>query len=200
MIYLLILFSYLVGAIPCGLLAAKSMGLDIRQAGSGNIGATNVSRLLGKKLGLLTLLGDIAKAVVPMALAAWLLAGAADRGFWVAVCGGAAFLGHIFPVYLQFSGGKGVATALGVFLFLEPLAVLLSLLVFVAVVGRWHYISLGSLVAAAVMPLWIWLLDGPDRHLALAFFTGALIWFKHRDNIGRLRRHEEKSWKKDDQS
>jgi len=193
--YLFILFSYLLGSIPCGLLLAKGAGVDVRRAGSGNIGATNVNRLLGKKLGLLTLVGDMAKAVIPMAIASLLFRQSADRGLWLVLCGGAAFLGHIFPIYLKFNGGKGVATALGIFLFLEPLSALFCLLVFVGVVYVWQYISLGSLAAAVAMPLWIWLLNGSAPHVKLALFIGALIWLKHHDNIMRLLRHEEKSWK-----
>ena len=141
MVYLFIIISYLVGSIPTGLVLARLTGAeDIRKAGSGNIGATNVTRLLGKKLGAFTLLGDILKAVVPM-LAAHIYYVKSGTSFSpkeldmaVSLCGGAAFLGHLFPIYLNFRGGKGVATALGVFIVLDPLAVLISLFLFIAVV------------------------------------------------------------------
>ena len=118
MVYLFVIAAYLIGSIPTGLLMAKVTGAeDIRKSGSGNIGATNVTRLLGKKLGVLTLLGDVLKAVVPMLAAHWYLVKSAvpvqpsELDMAVSICGGAAFLGHIFPIYLNFRGGKGVATA-----------------------------------------------------------------------------------------
>lgn len=188
------IFSYLIGSIPCGLALGKCCGIDVRAAGSGNIGATNVSRLLGRKLGIITLLGDAAKGYGPMLLASRILA--APAGHWVLWCGAAAFLGHLFPVYLGFKGGKGVATALGIFLFLNPLAVALLIPLFMAVVWIWGYVSLGSLVAAAAMPLLLHLLHGSGPQLILSLAIAALICLKHRANIGRLLRHEEKSWKK----
>jgi len=195
----LLVCAYLIGSIPFGLLLGKAMGVDVRQAGSGNIGATNVHRLLGKKLGVLTLLGDTVKAIAPMLFARWLVTGDADPAagdLWVGLTGVCAFLGHLFPIYLQFKGGKGVATALGVFLVLEPWAALISLVLFVSVVLWSGYVSLGSLVAAAFMPFWIWLLGGSVQYVALALFVGVFIWLKHRDNLTRLLTGEEKSWKK----
>jgi glycerol-3-phosphate acyltransferase PlsY len=112
------------------------------------------------------------------------------------LCGGAAFLGHIFPIYLKFRGGKGVATALGVFLVLEPVAVLISLFIFVAVVYSSGFVALGSLLVSALLTLWIWLLGGTPNHVLLAFFIGVLIWIKHADNIKRLLAGTEKSMKK----
>jgi glycerol-3-phosphate acyltransferase PlsY len=140
MIYLFVIISYLIGSIPTGLILSQATGVNIRNEGSGNIGATNVTRLLGKKLGVLTLVGDVLKAVIPMLAAHWyfLRSGVAVKphevDLAVSLCGGAAFLGHLFPIYLKFKGGKGVATAMGVFIVLEPLAVLISLFIFVAVV------------------------------------------------------------------
>ena len=194
----LLVVAYLVGSIPFGLLLGKLMGMDVRRAGSGNIGATNVHRLLGKKLGIVTLLADVLKAVAPMLLARWALSNTADSAsidLWVALCGAGAFLGHLFPVYLKFKGGKGVATALGVFLLLEPWAVLISLAIFISVVLYWGYVSLGSLAAAACMPIWVWLLSGSSLYTSLALCIGLLIWFKHRGNLVRLLNGEEKSWK-----
>lgn len=197
--YIFILISYLIGSIPFGLLFGRMAGVDIRKSGSGNIGATNVGRLLGRKLGILTLFADIGKAMLPMLLAAWLLKESGDsagREFWIAMCGWAAFIGHLFPVYLKFRGGRGVATALGVFLLLEPLAVLICLAAFVVVVYVWGFVSLGSLCATALLPLGIWLLQGPEMHIGLAAVMAVLVWIKHGDNIKRLVNRTEKSWKK----
>jgi len=202
MIYLFIIISYLLGSIPTGLVLAKVAGKeDIRRAGSGNIGATNVTRLLGKKLGVFTLLGDVLKAVVPMLATHWYFVKSGmpvspdELDMAVSLCGAAAFLGHLFPIYLNFRGGKGVATALGVFLVLEPLAVLISIFLFVAVVYISGFVAAGSLLVAALLTAWIWLLGGPPHHVFLAFFIGVLIWFKHADNIRRLLEGTEKSWK-----
>lgn len=201
MIYLFIIGSYLIGSIPTGLILSKVTGVDIRKSGSGNIGATNVTRLLGKKLGALTLAGDILKAVVPMLAAHWyfLRSGLASSphevDLAVTLCGGAAFLGHMYSVYLKFRGGKGVATALGVFLVLEPVAAFISLVLFAAVVYFSGYVAVGSLLVAALMTLWIWLLKGLPNHVYLAFFIGVLIWIKHTDNIKRLLEGTETNWR-----
>ena len=203
MVYLFIIISYLIGSIPTGLVLAKvTGGKDIRKSGSGNIGATNVTRLLGKKLGILTLLGDVLKAVVPMLAAHWYLVQSGtsvspdELDMAVSLCGGAAFIGHLFPIYLNFKGGKGVATALGVFIVLEPLAVLVSIFLFAAVVYFSGFVSAGSLLVSALLTLWVWLLGGSPYHVFLAFFIGVLIWFKHAENIRRLLEGAEKSWKK----
>ncbi len=195
------MISYLIGSIPTGLVLSKATGIDIRKSGSGNIGATNVTRLLGKKLGVLTLVGDLLKAVIPMLTAHWyfLRSGTAvdshEVDLAVSLCGGAAFLGHIYSVYLKFRGGKGVATALGVFMVLEPVAVLISLVLFIAVVYFSGYVALGSLVVSALMTVWIWLLKGSPYHVFLAFFIGVLIWLKHADNIKRLFAGTEMQWR-----
>jgi glycerol-3-phosphate acyltransferase PlsY len=206
MVYLFIIISYLIGSIPTGLVLAKvTGGKDIRESGSKNIGATNVTRLLGKKLGVLTLLGDVLKAAVPMLAAHWYFVKSGmsispdEVDVVISLCGGAAFLGHLFPIYLNFRGGKGVATALGVFLVLEPLAVLISIFLFVAVVYFSGFVSAGSLLVSALMTVWIWLLGGSPNHVFLAFFIGVLIWFKHAENIRRLMEGAEKSWKKKDE-
>jgi glycerol-3-phosphate acyltransferase PlsY len=203
MLYLFIVISYLVGSIPTGLLLAKAAGGgDIRKAGSGNIGATNVTRLLGKKLGAITLLGDVLKSAIPMLGVYWYFihsgmpVSAQELDLSVSLCGGAAFMGHLFPIYLKFRGGKGVATALGVFIVLEPVAVLISLFLFVVVVYVSGFVSIGSLLVSALMTLWIWLLGGSPNHVFLAFFIAVFIWLKHMENINRLLQGTEKSWKK----
>lgn len=192
---LLIVCSYLLGAVPFGLLLGKVAGVDVREEGSRNIGATNVNRLLGKKFGILTLLCDCLKGYLPMCAAAW-FAGRGQVGEWTVIgCGVAAVVGHMFPVYLGFKGGKGVATGLGVFLFLSPPAILISLGVFVAAVGISGFVSAGSLLASALMVVWLYLMDASPAVLTGAALVAGLIWLKHHENIGRLLRGEEKSWK-----
>ncbi|MHB8788362.1 MAG: glycerol-3-phosphate 1-O-acyltransferase PlsY [Desulfobulbaceae bacterium] len=193
---ILIVASYLVGAIPFGLLLSRGSGVDIRAEGSKNIGATNVARLLGKKLGLLTLLADIAKGFTPLFAAGRLLPIDAQQGTVLALCGAATVLGHMFPIYLGFKGGKGVATGLGVFLYLAPKALLGCLLVFLATVGLSGYVSLGSLLGALAVLPGLWLLQEPAWKIVLAAVVVALIWFKHHQNIGRLLQGTEKSWRK----
>ncbi len=178
-----LLFSYLLGSIPVGVLLARLRGLDPRTTGSGNIGATNVMRSAGKTLGIATLLGDILKGAVPTLVASHysLPYGA------VAVIGLAAFLGHLFPIYLRFKGGKGVATAVGIFLALSPLAVAADLVIFAFILYRWKYVSLGSLACAALMPVLMRLFGAPREYMILAFLMALLIFWKHRENIVRLR-------------
>jgi len=189
--------SYLIGAIPFGLLLATRTGVDIRSQGSGNIGATNVARLLGKKLGIVTLLLDVAKGFVPMWFTAVVAGDAPGSSLMVALAGVLAVLGHMYPVYLGFRGGKGVATGLGVFLFLSPPAVFLSLLLFLAAVYFTGFVSVGSLLAAAAMPIWMQFLGEPVWKLFVAAFIAIMVWIKHRPNINRLLEGTEKSWKKE---
>jgi glycerol-3-phosphate acyltransferase PlsY len=198
MLYSLIIFGYLIGSIPFGLVYGKLAGIDVRQRGSGNIGATNVNRLLGKKLGSLTLVSDLSKGLLPMLIAAQLLGSRADASLWVMLTGLAAFIGHCWPVYLKFRGGKGVATALGIFLYLAPLPTLAAIVIFIGTVRSSGYVSLGSMGAAISLPVMIGLSGGSGNLLTVAATIAGLIVFKHRDNIARLRRGEEKSWKKRD--
>ena len=194
-----ILAAYLIGAIPFGVLLSRGSGIDIRSQGSGNIGATNVARLLGKKLGALTLLLDVAKGFLPIFCAALLLGeDTPHRGLTLACVGAAGVLGHMFPVYLRFKGGKGVATALGLFLYLSPWATLLALAAFLATVKFSGFVSAGSLMAAATLPLFLWILGGAAWQIGLAAFVALLIWIKHRANIVRLLQGTEPSWKKKD--
>jgi len=194
--YLLLLASYLLGAVPFGLLIGKMAGKDVRREGSKNIGATNVSRLLGKKLGFATLVCDCLKGYLPMLLAANLPGESPQSEWLVPLCGIMAVVGHMFPVYLGFKGGKGVATGLGVFLYLSPPAILLSLLVFIGAVAISGFVSVGSLLASALMVVWLWLLGQSTTTIIAAAVVASLIWLKHHENIGRILRGEEKSWKK----
>jgi len=186
--------SYCLGSVPFGLLLARAVGVDVRKSGSGNIGATNVTRLTGKKLGFITLVLDIGKGFFPMYLAGRVLGPESVPA--IALSGLATVLGHMYPVSLGFRGGKGVATGLGVFLALAPLAVLPSLVVFVLAVRFSGFVSLGSLLASAAFPLWLYLLKRPGWSICLALAIVLLIWWKHRANIGRLLNGTEKSWKK----
>ena len=188
--------GYLIGAVPFGFVIGKMAGLDVRKEGSKNIGATNVSRVLGKKLGLLTLVCDCLKGYVPMALAAALLPEIDNKELLIAATGVAAVIGHMFPVYLKFRGGKGVATGLGVFLYLSPAAIFISLAVFLAAVAVSGFVSVGSLLASALIPLWLYFLGSPGITILTAALVAGLIWLKHHENINRLIQGREKSWKK----
>ncbi len=193
------LISYLVGSFPTGVVLTKlSGGADIRREGSGNIGATNVTRVAGKKLGALTLAGDLLKGFLPVFIGGQLLQPAVslmELRFAVCLFGLAAFLGHLYPVYLKFKGGKGVATACGVFLCLEPAVIPIELLLFVAVAAIWRYVSIASLAAAAAMPFalmglsYIKVVSLPA--LLLSIVTAVFIFVRHRDNIRRLLRGTE---------
>lgn len=183
-----LILSYLLGSIPVGLIVAKKHGHpDIRKKGSGNIGATNVARVVGKKAGLVTLIGDILKGTLPiLAFSLVLGSGTWQKQVIISLAGLAAFLGHLFPIYLKFKGGKGVATATGVFLILCPLAVLVDMIVFMVVVWRWGYVSLASLSAAAAMPVLIGLFSDKKVYILLAVIIAGLIFYRHKDNIHRL--------------
>ena len=177
-----ILVAYLVGSIPVGIILSKIKGTDPRKVGSGNIGATNVMRAAGKKLGILTLIGDILKGFVPTALAIF-----SKLPYPVtAAIGLAAFLGHLFPVYLNFKGGKGVATAVGVYLAVSPFAILVNVVIFVLILLKWRFVSLGSLVGTGIMPLTLILLKTPAEYVYLSIALGVPIFIKHKDNIKRL--------------
>ncbi|HEX8719573.1 MAG TPA: glycerol-3-phosphate 1-O-acyltransferase PlsY [Pyrinomonadaceae bacterium] len=189
--------AYLLGSIPFGYLLVRLRGGgDVRETGSGGTGATNVTRRAGRGAGLLTLLLDALKGMAAVLLARAALGAGAE--WWVCAAGACAVLGHVFPVWLRFRGGKGVATGLGVFLVLAPLATLCALLVFLGVVWLWRYVSLGSIAAACALPAAVWALSSlgiSDRAapplLALAATGAALIVFMHRANVGRLLRGEE---------
>lgn len=180
----ILLIIYLVAAIPTGIVLAKVMGYeDVRGKGSGNIGATNVYRVAGKLPGILTLLGDILKGFLPLlACKLWLNPTPTQLGIACAV----AIVGHCYPVYLKFKGGKGVATALGIFLVLSPKAVLLAAVVFIITVAVSRFISLGSVLAALSAPLLILMFNHPQPIFLATTFIASLIIWRHRSNIKRL--------------
>jgi acyl phosphate:glycerol-3-phosphate acyltransferase len=182
MTYLTFVLGYLLGSIPFGFIVVKSTeGTDIRKVGSGNIGATNVFRK-SRWAGILTLLLDGGKGYIAVLVAVWL---GVDRN-WQAAAAVAAIVGHIFPVWLRFKGGKGVATGCGAYLAIAPLAVVTTLGLFVAVVVLTRYISLASILATAAFSLWAYLYHEPLSVLFWAAAGSALIILKHRQNISRL--------------
>src|SRR5438477_11802927 len=164
--------AYLLGSIPFGLLLAKLFGAaDVRKSGSGNIGATNVTRVAGPLAGILTLVFDTAKG----AAAVWLAGRFTNQSAtWMMTAAFAVLLGHCFPIWIRFRGGKGVATALGVFLALCPLAAVVALLLFLLCVAYWRFVSLGSVAAAAAMPLVIDCLWAPRRGAPIIIDGGTL--------------------------
>ena len=175
--------AYLLGSVPMGILAAKAFGgVDPRSSGSGNIGATNVGRTSGKAAGVVTLMGDVLKGAVPV-FAALVLN---PEPPFVAAVGLAAFLGHLWPVFLGFRGGKGVATALGVMVVIAPVATLISALVFVAVVLWKRYVSLGSMVSAAMLPVFLSFFPASKPYMPMGVAVAVLIIIRHKDNIKRL--------------
>jgi acyl phosphate:glycerol-3-phosphate acyltransferase len=181
--------AYFLGSIPFGLLLGKLFGgRDVRKAGSGNIGATNVARVAGPVAGILTLLLDAAKGALAVYLAGRL---SEQSSTWMMIAGLCALVGHCFPIWLGFRGGKGVATAAGVFLVLSPLSFLGAALLFFLVVLYWRFVSLGSISAAAAMPLLIYFFWAPHHAPPYAVTFGSLaaallIVYKHDANIQRL--------------
>jgi len=185
--------AYLYGSVPFGFLAAKALrGVDIRRTGSGNIGATNAARVLGFRFFPIIFLLDLSKGLVPALAAARLsAAGPYSPALPAVITGLAAILGHVFPIYLRFKGGKAVATGTGVFLALAPLAVGVAAAVWAVVFGLWRYVSLASISAAVALAASAWLVYeaplGPGRYRTLlATVACAFVIYLHRANIRRL--------------
>ena len=191
---LVLVVSYLVGAIPFGYLLVKwKTGSDVRAKGSGNIGATNVLRTTGRAAGVATLLLDIAKGYFAVWLASRLTAGDPR---WMSAAALAVMAGHAFPVFLKFRGGKAVASFIGAFLFLTPAALLAEVVVFVAAVAWTRTISMGSIIGAATFPLAIWLISKPTLPVLLAAILAcAFIIYRHSSNIVRLRAGTESTFR-----
>lgn len=196
----LVALAYLIGSIPFSFLIVRLVaGKDVRQHGSGNVGATNVARTAGKLPGIIALLLDIAKGYAVVKLAEFLVARPdwpfaigeeiwQSRAFWVALAGFVAVLGHMFPAWLHFHGGKGVATAAGVFLGLNPLVVLGLVLVFAIVLLLFRYVSLASIMTAAASPVLFRFLvrDTPFWHIVFVIAISLVVIVKHRSNVARL--------------
>ena len=174
------LLGYVIGSLPLGyLLAQRVKGIDLRHAGSGNVGAANVYRTSGLLIAIAVMLADVAKGA-----AAVLAIGTAGPA--AVASGVAAVFGHVYPVWLGFRGGKGVATASGAFAVLAPMSTLLAAVVFVFTVARTRFISLGSIVATALLPAIEWVVAGPRAVAVGATIAAGLILFRHRGNMVRL--------------
>ncbi len=186
---LIVVGGYLLGSIPFGMIATRLGGAgDIRKIGSGNIGATNVLRSGRKDLAAITLIGDAGKGVVAVLLARWLTN---DTPAMVAIAGGAAFVGHLFPVWLKFNGGKGVATFYGVLLTAAWPVGVLAALTWLAMAALFRISSLAALTAAALAPLFAFATDQPYPIILLSAFMAVLIFIRHHQNISRLLKGEE---------
>ena len=192
MIAALLVAAYLCGSVPFGLVVAKMRRVDLRKVGSGNIGATNAARALGKGMGALVLLLDAGKAAGPICVALRLVPEGPWKPWWVSAVALCAFLGHLYPVFAGFAGGKGVATALGCFAVLSPVAAGLGAATFVVVFGVTRMASVGSLVAVLLFPVWLVLCGSGPAVLCLSGVLLLFILVRHRDNIRRL-------WNKNEQ-
>jgi acyl phosphate:glycerol-3-phosphate acyltransferase len=185
--------AYASGSIPFAHLAGLAKSVDLRKQGSGNLGATNVFRVLGWKIGVLVFLADAAKGALPVLLLPPRIDSARDPVLWAIIVGVTAIAGHVRPVFLKFGkGGKGVATAAGVFFALAPVPMLVTFAVFMAVVLASGYVSLGSLLSAIVLPSLLAITLGVSSPLFIvSVLIAAFVYWTHRANIGRLRRGEE---------
>jgi len=187
---LAILIAYLLGAIPFGyLLTRLSTGKDVRSQGSGNIGATNVLRVAGRGAAIATLVLDMAKGFAAVWIAGWLTDGSSG---WMADAALAVMVGHAFPIFLGFKGGKSVATFTGAFLYLTPIPALCGIIVFVITVVVTRYISAASILAAATFPLGVWLIQHSTLNEVLAaVIAAAIVVYRHRENMRRIRAGKE---------
>jgi glycerol-3-phosphate acyltransferase PlsY len=188
LIYLLVPFSYLVGSIPFGIIISRSKGIDLRSTGSGNIGATNVLRSVGKLPALVTLMADILKGAVPLMLLRTIIDLQDTQAFalWGGVIGLAVVLGHLFPVFLSFKGGKGVATGLGVILIYSPITMLLMVLVWLSTAALFRHSSLSAIAAFISLPPIIFFVDGSMTKVCFGLLLSLIILLKHSSNIRRL--------------
>ena len=187
------LFGYLLGSVPTGLILAKLFSkVDPRKIGSKNIGATNIFRTAGKSLGIFTLIGDLLKGAIPVVIAIqW-----GESDLWIALSGLTPFLGHIFPIFLGFKGGKGVATALGVYLMISPISVLIEFFIFAGIVWKWRFISLGSITCGTTIPILIaFFRSDSQAYFIVSVIMAALILYRHQSNISRLLQGTESKWK-----
>jgi acyl phosphate:glycerol-3-phosphate acyltransferase len=191
------LAAYLLGAVPFGkIIARMAAQIDITKRGSKNIGATNVARELGIKWGLLTLALDVLKGLVPiLVFSACSFKGDISGQIALATVSLCPLLGHQFSIFMGFQGGKGVATALGIYLALSPVSCLLGLLVFLLVVLKWDFISLGSMVSAGSIPIFLTLFHQPKPVVLASIAMAVLIYFRHGENVLRLVKGEERKWK-----
>ncbi len=194
------LFGYLLGSIPTGVLVTRlASASDPRTSGSKNIGATNVYRTSGKILGVLTLIGDVLKGILPVWIGLqWGIKDqwgvSADQ--WIALIGLAPFLGHVFSIFLGLKGGKGVATAVGIYLCISPIAVFIEFLLFAGILWKWGYVSLGSMICAVTIPILIaYFRSDSQAYFIMSVIIAGLILYRHQANIGRLLQGTEHRWK-----
>ena len=203
----LLIAAYLIGSIPFSFLIVKLMsGADIREVGSHNVGATNVARSFGKLPGIIALLLDMAKGYSAVALAKWVTGSPAwplpfgvdasplhSRAFWISLCALIAVLAHMYPVWLGFHGGKGVATAAGAFLALDPIALAAGAIVFAIVVISTRFVSLGSIISAASIPIFLrFLTHAPFWSIIISIVIAIAISVKHHSNIARMAQGRER--------
>ena len=179
----LIAIAYILGSVPSGFLIGALSGVDVRSSGSGNIGATNVARLLGKSLGLLTLVADGGKGYIPVFFAQYL----EMSDVVIALVAAAAFLGHLYPLFLRFKGGKGVATAFGALLAIAPTAPAALAIIFAIGVFASRMVSVGSVAAALAAPIALWAFSDGPVFVVLGVFLGLMVIVRHRENLKRLR-------------
>jgi glycerol-3-phosphate acyltransferase PlsY len=197
-----LVLSYLSGSIPFAAIAGKLRGVDLRKHGSGNLGATNVFRVLGWKIGIAVFLADALKGALPVLFLPPRIVSPRDPVVWAIACGIAAIAGHVRPIFLGLRrGGKGVATAAGVFFALAPIPMAVTFAVFVGVVLGTGYVSLGSLISAVVLPVLLLVTLGPRAPLfAVSTVIALFVFWTHRTNIARLRRGEEHRFGKRDRA
>jgi len=190
---LLVVAGYLSGSIPFGVIVTRLfLGVDVRKVGSGNIGATNVARAGGKKVAIPVFILDVVKAVVPILVARRVMAGQPNAELWTTIVAVAALSGHVFPVWLGFNGGKGVATGLGVFFVLEPVAAIAGFAVWIGVYLTVKVSSVGSLGGTAVCAITVFILHGARAPMSWAGLAiAAIIFYRHKENIRRLVTGEE---------
>jgi glycerol-3-phosphate acyltransferase PlsY len=193
---ILLPLAYLLGSVPWGVILTRIFSdVDIRSAGSGNIGAYNVFRIAGKRLGLMTLGGDLLKGAIPVLVGVFWLGVSDWKGeVLVSLIALSAFAGHLFPLFLGFKGGKGVATAAGCFLVISPIVFLVGVMVYVLVLCWWGYSSTGSLSAAAILPVAVWVSTNSVPLTGCALIMAVIIFVRHADNIRRLLKGTENSF------
>ena len=176
------IIAYVLGSVPFGVLFAHAKGIDLRKHGSGNIGATNVSRILGKRVGIMTLLCDALKGWLALSLASWILSDSVA----VAGAGLMAFFGHLFSIFLKFKGGKGVATGMGIHLYMMPMATLGAMGIFAFTLWVSKYVSLSSILAAIALPIFCIYFKIPLPYIHVSIVIAMLVGFKHQENIRRI--------------
>ncbi len=183
--------SYILGSIPFGVLIAKSKGVNLREVGSGNIGATNVARSLGTKYGAITFLLDFFKGFIPVVIGSFI----SSSNLFIAIVGLACLLGHIYPIFLGFKGGKGIATTMGVFFAIAPSLTLIALVFSLFFIWLSGYVSLGSLIFVTLMPI-LFLVSFKFVFFLLGLVIFCLVYLRHKDNIIRLAKGIENPWKR----